>query len=102
MASAAAAAAAIVAGAGCCFCDDQQDDAAGTGPQASRADVQDLLTGLQTHFVQRLGLLDAGSELGSPSFRQVSWDRDAGAHGGGHRYEADATGGDDVFNRASN
>ena len=101
MASAAAAAAAIVAGAGCCFCDDQQDDAAGTGPQASRADVQDLLTGLQTHFVQRLGLLDAGSELGSPSFRQVSWDRDAGAHGGGHRYEADATGGDDVFNRAS-
>mmetsp|Transcript_120218 Transcript_120218/g.340668 ORF Transcript_120218/g.340668 Transcript_120218/m.340668 type:complete len:414 (-) Transcript_120218:225-1466(-) len=64
----------------------------------SRTDALDELGKLQALFQRRLEAISSGGPE-APAFRPVTWERDAGQHGGGTRLET--TGGDAVFNRAT-
>ncbi|MBK1832189.1 coproporphyrinogen III oxidase [Verrucomicrobiaceae bacterium R5-34] len=66
-------------------------------PIASAQQAYELVTGLQTSFVE--GLTQCCQDAGTPvEFELVEWQRDGGKHGGGSRYGcADNA----VFNRAS-
>ena len=69
---------------------------------AKSASVKNMMDGLQGHFVGQLEKLavSGGADAQShASFREVSWLRDGGLHGGGVRFTAAAQ--NSVFNNAS-